>query len=187
MVPMPEQRATNVKEDVDSRTPTSVQLRWAQAIIAYKPIDVVSAMALVATAISPTSGRLAERVRVENGGRCCVGTWCVGSRARDCVRHDSGCVHRLVPGLNRERLESPHLAGVGQQSRVGGQKGSGLGSASRGQSAGSRHCPGPGCRRYQCRDSCDRVSTCGRGGTGLHRIGCSHQPQRAGSISQGDN
>lgn len=41
MVPTPERRATKVKADVDSRTPTLVQLRSAEGIIAYKPIDVV--------------------------------------------------------------------------------------------------------------------------------------------------
>jgi dipeptidyl aminopeptidase/acylaminoacyl peptidase len=41
MVPTPERKATNVKGDVDSRTPTAVQLRSAEAIMAYKPIDVV--------------------------------------------------------------------------------------------------------------------------------------------------
>lgn len=41
MVPTPERRASNVKGDVDSRTPTSVQLRSAEAIMEYKPIDVV--------------------------------------------------------------------------------------------------------------------------------------------------
>ena len=45
MVPTPERRATNVKKDVDSRTPTSVQLRSAEAIIAYKPIDLVDKIA----------------------------------------------------------------------------------------------------------------------------------------------
>jgi len=45
MVPTPERRATNVKKDVDSRTPTSVQLRSAEAIIAYKPIELVDKIA----------------------------------------------------------------------------------------------------------------------------------------------
>ncbi len=45
MVPTPERRAANVKKDVDSRTPTSVQLRSAEAIIAYKPINVVDQIA----------------------------------------------------------------------------------------------------------------------------------------------
>jgi dipeptidyl aminopeptidase/acylaminoacyl peptidase len=45
MVPTPERLATNVKKDVDSRTPTSVQLRSAEAIIAYKPIDLVDKIA----------------------------------------------------------------------------------------------------------------------------------------------
>ena len=45
MVPTPERRATNVKGDVYSRTPTSVQLRSAEAIMEYKPIDVVDKIA----------------------------------------------------------------------------------------------------------------------------------------------
>ena len=45
MVPTPERRATNVKGDVDSRTPTLVQLRSAEAIMQYKPIDVVDQIA----------------------------------------------------------------------------------------------------------------------------------------------
>ena len=45
MVPTPERRATNVKSDVDSRTPDAVQLRSAEAILAYKPIDVVDRIA----------------------------------------------------------------------------------------------------------------------------------------------
>ena len=45
MVPTPERRATNVKGDVDSRTPTSVQLRSAEAIMQYRPIDVVASIA----------------------------------------------------------------------------------------------------------------------------------------------
>jgi hypothetical protein len=40
MVPTPERKATNVKSDVDSRIPSSVPLRCAEAILAYKPIDV---------------------------------------------------------------------------------------------------------------------------------------------------
>jgi len=45
MVPTPERRATNVKGDVDSRTPTSVQLRSAEAIMEYKPIQHVDKIA----------------------------------------------------------------------------------------------------------------------------------------------
>jgi len=45
MVPTPERKATNVKGDVDSRTPTSVQLRSAEAILEYKPIDMVASVA----------------------------------------------------------------------------------------------------------------------------------------------
>ncbi|NND02675.1 MAG: alpha/beta fold hydrolase [Acidimicrobiia bacterium] len=44
MVPTPERKATNVKGDVDSRTPTSVQLRSAEAILEYKPIELVSSI-----------------------------------------------------------------------------------------------------------------------------------------------
>lgn len=42
MVPTPERRATNVKKDVDGRIPTSVPLRSAESIIAYKPLEVAS-------------------------------------------------------------------------------------------------------------------------------------------------
>ncbi len=45
MVPTPERRATTVKSDVDSRTPDAVQLRSAEAILAYKPIDLVDRIA----------------------------------------------------------------------------------------------------------------------------------------------
>ena len=45
MVPTPERRSTTVKSDVDSRTPTSVELRSAEAIIAYKPIEAVARIA----------------------------------------------------------------------------------------------------------------------------------------------
>ena len=45
MVPTPERSATNVKGDVDSRTPTSVQLRSAEAIMQYRPIDLVASIA----------------------------------------------------------------------------------------------------------------------------------------------
>lgn len=45
MVPTPERRASNVKGDVDSRTPTAVQLRSAEGILAYKPIDLVASVA----------------------------------------------------------------------------------------------------------------------------------------------
>ena len=41
MVPTPERRAAGVKKDVDSRVPTEVQLRSADAILDYKPIEVV--------------------------------------------------------------------------------------------------------------------------------------------------
>jgi len=45
MVPTPERRATNVKADVDSRTPTAVQLRSAEAIMQYRPVDMVAGIA----------------------------------------------------------------------------------------------------------------------------------------------
>lgn len=45
MVPTPERLATSVKKDVDSRIPTKVQLRSADAIIAYRPIDYVARIA----------------------------------------------------------------------------------------------------------------------------------------------
>jgi uncharacterized protein len=41
MVPTPERRSTNVKGDVDGRIPTEVQLKSAEEILAYRPIDVV--------------------------------------------------------------------------------------------------------------------------------------------------
>jgi len=42
MVPTPERRKTNIKKDVDSRIPSEVYLRSAEAILQYKPIDVVN-------------------------------------------------------------------------------------------------------------------------------------------------
>jgi hypothetical protein len=44
-VPTPERRTTRVKADVDHRVPDSVSLRSAEAIMAYKPIDVVDRIA----------------------------------------------------------------------------------------------------------------------------------------------
>jgi dipeptidyl aminopeptidase/acylaminoacyl peptidase len=41
MVPTPERRTTTVKSDVDGRVPEQVQLASAEAIFAYRPIDVV--------------------------------------------------------------------------------------------------------------------------------------------------
>lgn len=41
MVPTPERRKTNIKKDVDGRIPEEVLLRSAEAIMQYKPIDVV--------------------------------------------------------------------------------------------------------------------------------------------------
>lgn len=42
MVATPERKKNNVKGDVDGRIPTSVPLRCAEAIMRYKPIDVVA-------------------------------------------------------------------------------------------------------------------------------------------------
>jgi hypothetical protein len=41
MVPTPERATTNVKSDVDGRVPVEVQLASAEAIFAYRPIDLV--------------------------------------------------------------------------------------------------------------------------------------------------
>jgi uncharacterized protein len=56
MVVAPERQATAVKKDVDARVPSLVQLRSADAIIAYKPIEVVSRIsprALMLIAVDP--------------------------------------------------------------------------------------------------------------------------------------
>jgi hypothetical protein len=45
MIPTPERRATMVKKDVETKIPTSVELRSAEAIISYKPIEVVDRLA----------------------------------------------------------------------------------------------------------------------------------------------
>lgn len=45
MVPTPERRTTTVKSDVDERVPPQVQLASAEAIFAYRPIDVVDRIA----------------------------------------------------------------------------------------------------------------------------------------------
>ena len=45
MVPTPERRATNIKADVDEKIPSSVPLRCAEAIMQYRPIDVVDRVA----------------------------------------------------------------------------------------------------------------------------------------------
>lgn len=45
MVPTPERRATTVKSDVDARVPERVLLASAEAIFAYRPIDVVARIA----------------------------------------------------------------------------------------------------------------------------------------------
>ncbi|HEU4673310.1 MAG TPA: alpha/beta fold hydrolase [Candidatus Limnocylindrales bacterium] len=45
MVPTPERRTTQVKSDVDTRVPAQVELASAEAIFAYRPIDVVDRIA----------------------------------------------------------------------------------------------------------------------------------------------
>ena len=45
MVPTPERRKTTIKEDVDDRIPKEVELASAEAIFAYRPIDVVDRIA----------------------------------------------------------------------------------------------------------------------------------------------
>lgn len=45
MVPTPERRTTTVKSDVDTRVPGLVALRSAEAIMAYRPLDVVDRIA----------------------------------------------------------------------------------------------------------------------------------------------
>jgi dipeptidyl aminopeptidase/acylaminoacyl peptidase len=45
MVPTPERRATTIKADVDDRIPPLVELASAEAIFAYRPIDVVDRIA----------------------------------------------------------------------------------------------------------------------------------------------
>ena len=51
MVPTPERRASKVKADVDDRIPSSVPLRCAEAIMDYRPIDVVHQVAPTALMI----------------------------------------------------------------------------------------------------------------------------------------
>jgi cephalosporin-C deacetylase-like acetyl esterase len=45
MVPTPERRATTIKADVDDRIPSLVQLASAEAIFAYRPVEVVDRIA----------------------------------------------------------------------------------------------------------------------------------------------
>jgi dipeptidyl aminopeptidase/acylaminoacyl peptidase len=45
MVPTPERKTTTIKSDVDARIPAEVQLASAEAIFAYRPIDVVDRIA----------------------------------------------------------------------------------------------------------------------------------------------
>ena len=51
MVPTPERRKTTIKGDVDDRVPKEVELASADAIMAYRPIDVVEDIAPRATMI----------------------------------------------------------------------------------------------------------------------------------------
>jgi dipeptidyl aminopeptidase/acylaminoacyl peptidase len=56
MIATPERKASNVKQDVDARVPSVVRLRSADAIIEYKPIEVVeriSPRALMLIAVDP--------------------------------------------------------------------------------------------------------------------------------------
>lgn len=45
MVPTPERQTTTIKSDVDARIPALVQLASAEAVFAYRPIDVVARIA----------------------------------------------------------------------------------------------------------------------------------------------
>jgi dipeptidyl aminopeptidase/acylaminoacyl peptidase len=45
MVPTPERKTTTIKSDVDARIPALVQLASAEAVFAYRPIDVVDRIA----------------------------------------------------------------------------------------------------------------------------------------------
>ncbi len=56
MIATPERKATSVKKDVDSRVPTHVELRSADSILEYKPIDLVhriSPRALMVIGLDP--------------------------------------------------------------------------------------------------------------------------------------
>jgi dipeptidyl aminopeptidase/acylaminoacyl peptidase len=44
MVPTPERRATTVKADVDDRIPSSISLRGADEILAYRPVDAAATL-----------------------------------------------------------------------------------------------------------------------------------------------
>jgi len=65
MVTTPERRASNIKRDVDDRIPTSVPLRAAEAVMAYKPIDVAArvrnllVIAVDNDAVTPTDHAIA--------------------------------------------------------------------------------------------------------------------------------
>lgn len=73
MIATPERKATNVKGDVDDKIPTAVPLSCAEAILQYRPIDVVDQVAPTALmiigvekdAVTPTDHAVAlyERAR----------------------------------------------------------------------------------------------------------------------------
>ena len=56
MVVKPERKASTLKSDVDGRVPTEVQLASAEAIFAYRPIDVVADIAPRALMLICTEG-----------------------------------------------------------------------------------------------------------------------------------
>ncbi len=73
MVPTPERKASNIKGDVDSRIPSSVQLRSAEAILEYKPIDVVGNIAprgLLIIGVEDTPKRSSERPGIPRNSSC---------------------------------------------------------------------------------------------------------------------
>lgn len=56
MIPAPERARTSIKSDVDGRVPSQVQLASAEAIFAYRPIDVVHLIAPRALMLICTEG-----------------------------------------------------------------------------------------------------------------------------------
>ena len=116
MVPNPERRASKVKADVDDRIPSSVPLRCAEAIMDYRPIDVVyrvapAALMIIAVADDATTStdhaeRLYERAgtpkrlvlrRHTTHYVACSG-WGSSSRARATSRYCSAAwVMRISP------------------------------------------------------------------------------------------
>ena len=72
MVPTPERRASTVKADVDDRIPSSVPLRCAEAIMDYRPIDVVhkvapAALMIIAVADDATTPHRPRRAPLRAG------------------------------------------------------------------------------------------------------------------------